>query len=499
MVSKVSTLNTDGVGAVLAAAEDGSVKLATGVPGYPINGIFASLQSSGSICANWQYNEKIAYEMAVGSSACGERAIVVSKHVGINVMSDPLIISATHGIGAGIVVIAGDDVGAELSQNEQDSRWYGKLAEIPVYDPSTPQDLYDSIFDGLALSERISAPVLVRVTVAVLNDRSDITRRKYTAEPGKLGRDIWNYTMYGKHQKYLKEGWSAASFESSRSGLNKIVRRGPYGIISSGHASIPAAAIAASYRMSHLTLGFVNPFPKNKVNDFISEMEYVLVCEDVAPFLEEHINSPKARGRMTGHLPRAGVLDEDNIMNAVENILKDRINPEIVPETLESRGFAKSLCKECPYKPVYDAIKMLDAPVSSDVGCSIYTANPPYNIVTVACGLGSSISAACGFNKKGVAMAGDFSLLHTGLQSMLNAKLHGHNVLVVVFVNEEAAMTGGQKIPEVTGIIKSLFGDDCSVNEAEGLTAENVYEDLKKMYEEPSMKVYLVKGLCVKK
>ena len=156
---------SNGIEAACRAISDSGVKLIVGVPGYPINGLFSALKGQH---AEWQYNEKIAFEMAVGASACGDRAIVIAKHVGLNVMSDPLIISSTHGIGAGIVVIAGDDVGAIQSQNEQDSRWYGKLAEIPVLDPSTPGDLYDAIFEGLDLSERISAPVIVRVTEPVL-------------------------------------------------------------------------------------------------------------------------------------------------------------------------------------------------------------------------------------------------------------------------------------------------------------------------------------------
>ena len=146
-----------GTEAARAAVEDAAVRMATGVPGFPINGLFTALQQSG-MHARWQLNEKIAYEMAMGASACGDRAVVVAKHVGLNVMADPLIISATHGIGAGIVVIAGDDVGATMSQDEQDSRWYGRLADIPVYDPSTPGELYDSIMDAIMLSEQISAP-----------------------------------------------------------------------------------------------------------------------------------------------------------------------------------------------------------------------------------------------------------------------------------------------------------------------------------------------------
>ncbi len=140
----------DGIEAAHLAIKDCGVKMINGVPGFPINHLFTAMQNDKDMSARWQFNEKIAFEMAMGASVCGERAAVICKHVGMNILSDPLIISATHGIGAGIVVIAGDDVGAVFSNDEQDSRWYGKLAEIPVFDPATPQDMYDADHSGLS-------------------------------------------------------------------------------------------------------------------------------------------------------------------------------------------------------------------------------------------------------------------------------------------------------------------------------------------------------------
>jgi indolepyruvate ferredoxin oxidoreductase alpha subunit len=492
----VNRVMMSGVEAALRAVEDSDVKLATGVPGFPINPIFSAFQSSDKLRSEWQYNEKIAYEMALGASVTGSRAVVVSKHVGLNVMSDPLIISATHGIGSGIVVIIGDDIGAVLSQNEQDSRWYGKLAEIPVFDPATPQDFYNSIIDGLILSERISAPSIVRITDPVLKENGEVITRKAKSPQKRLDMSVWRYTMYGKHQKYLNDGWSQANFEAGGSSMNKAVRRGRYGIISSGHASAVSSIIADTMGISQLTLGMVNPFPRNKVNDFLSGLEFALICEEPSTFIEEQVNSPKARGRLTGHLPRSGELDENMILQAIESLRNDKIKVTVEPETLDSRGFTRSFCSGCPFLPVYEAIKSLGEPVVSDVGCSIYMANPPFSMVQVACSLGSPVSVACGMDKKGVAMLGDFGLLHTGMQSLLNAKYHSYNVLVVLFVNEMAAMTGGQVIPDITETVKSVFKDDCVVVETSSLTYEKALEGLKSLYSMPGMKIYLVRGKC---
>ncbi|OPY28377.1 MAG: Indolepyruvate oxidoreductase subunit IorA [Methanocella sp. PtaU1.Bin125] len=489
-----------GTEAARAAIEDAAVRLAAGVPGFPINGLFSALQQSGlqasSLEARWQFNEKIAFEMALGASACGSRAVVVAKHVGLNVMADPLVISATHGIGAGIVVIAGDDVGAAMSQNEQDSRWYGRLGDVPVYDPSTPGELYESIVDGIMLSEQISAPVVVRVTDPVLAATGPVNRRKAPVAEKKLSRDVWQYTMIGKRQRYLKDGWALAVRRSAGTPMNRIVRKGKLGIISSGYASVPAAAIAAANRMSHLSLVMVNPFPRKKVDDFVAEMDAVLVCEEASTFIESQAPSPKVKGRLTGHLPQWGGLDEQQILDAVSHIMETRPPVPIEPETMQSRGFARGLCPGCPFAPVYEAIKALGVKVASDVGCPILTTNPPYSMVDVACSLGSPASVASGFIEKGVAMLGDYGLLHTGLPALLNAKYNGYGVLAVVFVNGEAAMTGGQEVPDVVPLLTAVFGDDCIVADASGLDADRAGDDLRKLLQAPGLKVYAVRGAC---
>lgn len=484
-----------GVDAARLAAEDASVKLATGVPGYPINGLFTALQQS-EIGARWQLNEKIAFEMAMGASASGNRSMVVSKHVGLNVMADPLNIASTHGIGSGIVVIAGDDPGAMLSQNEQDSRWYGKPGDLPVYDPSNVTELYESIMDGMLLSEQISAPAIVRVTDPVLSSSGPVTRRKAPAPGKELSRDVWQYTMLGKRQKYMRDGWTAAARRASATPMNRIVRRGRTGIISSGYASEIASGIAAANRLSHLALAMVNPFPAKKVADFIAELDAVLVCEETSTYIESQVMSPKVRGRLTGHLPMAGGLDEQMILDAVTRIGEAKVASVIQPETLEARGFARGLCPGCPFEAVYNAIKSLGAKTASDSGCSILTANPPYSMVDVACSLGSPASVASGFREKGVAMLGDFGLLHTGLPALLNAKYCGHDLLAVVFVNRKSTMTGGQDVPDVVPLLVSVFGDDCTVLDVGGLTVEQTREELRKLFQAPGLKVCAVRGEC---
>ena len=302
--------------------------------------------------------------------------------------------------------------------------------------------------------------------------------------------------MYGKHQKYMSEGWEIASREADMSRLNRCIKRSPIGIISSGHASVIAGDIAAKLDLSHLSLGFVNPMPRALVCDFLSAMDFVLICEEAAPFLEEQMCSPKVKGRLTGHLPRTGPLDLVAIRHGAENIAFESVPAAVEPETMASRGMAIGHCDNCPYEPVYRAIKSLGVPVAGDMGCSILAANPPLSMIDVACSLGSSVSSACGFSRKGIAMMGDFGLLHTGLQAMLNAKLHDYDVLVVVFANRQAAMTGGQVLPDVTEILKNIFKDDCVVADAAGMNEDRVRNDLAGLLQSKGMKVYVIRSQC---
>jgi indolepyruvate ferredoxin oxidoreductase alpha subunit len=225
-------------------------------------------------------------------------------------------------------------------------------------------------------------------------------------------------------------------------------------------------------------------------------MDFVLICEETAPFLEELICSPKVKGRLTGHLPRTGPLDETSVCHGIENVAFESVPTMVEPETMSSRGMAVGHCDNCPYGPVYRAIGSLGVPVAGDMGCSILAANPPLSMIDVACSLGSSVSSACGFSRKGIAMMGDFGLLHTGLQAMLNAKLHGYDVLVVVFANGQAAMTGGQALPDVTGILESIFKEDCIVAEAGEMKEDTVRKDLAGLLQSKGMKIYVIRSQC---
>jgi indolepyruvate ferredoxin oxidoreductase alpha subunit len=435
-----------GLQAAVLAAQDAGVKVRAYVPGYPINDLAAALNCEISV------SEKVALEIALGASATGLRALVLVKQMGMNVLADPLVISATHAIGSGLVVMAGDDLGPKGSQAEMDSRFYGPLAEIPVLDPRSPAALHASILEAYTISEWLRIPVVVRVTARLLLAEEEVLARPSPGTPQLFELENWSLTARGKHQRHHDRILSFAEEASESSTLNRFDISGNVGIIASGFA----ASLAQGLGVSLLILGYSNPLPKKLLQRFIDGHRSILVAEEPEPFIESQIRgSTKVKGKLTGHLPR-GPLERADIINALENLDK---KPKRLPEVYESvdeRGY-EGVCEECPFAPLFSALAEIDASVAGDAGCAIRASREPFSSVDVVYGLGSSVGVASGFAKKGIAVIGDFALAHSGLTGLINALWQKRDVLVIVLKNDVAAMTGGQPAPDLTGVLQALL------------------------------------------
>ena len=485
-----------GFDAVAYGLIDSGVKIVTGVPGYPITELMEALKDPGLkskdlIRHEWSVNEKVALEIALGSSICGERSAVITKHVGMNILSDPLVSSTTHTIGAGVVIFAGDDPGLQKSQNEQDSRFYGLIAEVPVFDPSTPQELYQSITDGFLLSENTRAPVIIRLTDRLLKSYGNIERIGRSTPSASFDKKIWNLTMPGKHQRFHMDSYPKMCSYAEGSALNYCKNRGNSGIISSGFPSSLVESVIPE-NVSHLSLGVVNPLPVTLINRFIKEHDRVLVIEETETFIERQLPY-HVLGKLTGHMPY-GLVEVSEIQKAIENFGEDTVERTITPQAIAERG-THPVCEDCPYLPLYNAVKELGVPVAGDLGCSILTSAPPLSLLDAAFSLGSSVGTACGFNRKGIAIVGDFGFVHSGIAGLINAVHNKHELVVIVLQNEVAAMTGGQMVPDLTGLVRSYIKDTEILNMQEDI-------DIKKMLQEKlgkkGVSVILARARCPK-
>ena len=501
----------NGFEALYLAAIDSDVTLITGVPGYPVTSLMelflkkekkekkensSTNTQSSTYRARWLTNEKVALEIALGASVSGKRALVLVKHVGMNLLSDPLITSVTHTIGAGLVIIAGDDPGVKGSQNEQDSRWYGRIAEVAVFDPVDPDAAYRTLRRAYELSEETRVPVIIRVTACLEKSKGKVRRLPASSavHPG-FDRSIWGLRMVEKHQHFHSQVYPVLEAEAENTDLNEIkdgteeteanvqtqehrevesrgtesrgaenkrVKR--IGIISSGFAaSIVEDTLKKSGcypGVSHLVLSLVNPLPLQKIGNFLKNNRRVLVAEESEPFIEEQIRiSGNVYGKKTGHLPYGQIMPED-IDFALEHIEEETAPiPVDSVRTDSGKKDRATICEDCPYLPLYHFLRLPDVQVAGDMGCSVRSAPEPLAAVDVSFALGSAISVACGFEKKGIAVIGDFALAHSGILGLLTAASEGYEVLVLVLQNEVAAMTGGQKVPDLRKVVEAIVPD----------------------------------------
>lgn len=435
-----------GTDAVRLAVEDAGVESITYVPGYPATELAEDLGAEISI------NEKVALEVALGASVTGARSLVLSKQLGLNVLADPLVISAVHTVGSGLVVIAADDLGPKGSQAEMDSRAYGPLAELPVLDPRDTASLYASVLEAYQISEWLRVPAIVRVTERLLSSQGpDVSRREAKGHGLKFDSRTWELTVKGRHQKHHFDVLRAAEEASEATLLNRVEISGGVGIIASGYP----ASLASGLGTSILFPGYSHPLPWKTIRRFVEGHRLVLVAEEPEPFIESQLRmSPKVRGKLTGHLLR-GPLERRDLVFALENIDRESVVRTCQYESTEERGYS-GICSDCPFNPLYRALAKLEVAVAGDAGCVIKATREPYLAVDVAFGLGSSIGVASGFQRKGVAALGDFALAHSALQGLINAVWQGREVLVVLFKNDVAATTGGQKAPDLVGLLETL-------------------------------------------
>ncbi len=542
-----------GFEALYLAALDSDVELITGVPGYPTTSLMELFLKNSHFDARWLTNEKVALEIALGASSSGRRSLVVVKHVGMNLLSDPLITSVTHTIGAGLVIIAGDDPGVKGSQNEQDSRWYGKIAEVAVFDPHDPATAYRALREAYELSEKTTIPVIVRVTAGLDKIKGELKRLPASAKPHpEFDRSIWNIRMREKHQRFHREVYPLLEEEAENTELNtlkkgkrkekeagKLSEKTSVAIISSGFASTLVEEVLektirdnmvssvpdphntfSQNTFSHLSLNLVSPLPLRKIRAFLEENDRVLVVEESEPVIEDQLRiTGKVYGKNTGHIPYGQVLAED-IEFALEHIGEDKPSKPGEKSISETRKQSRtSICEDCPYLPLYHLLRSLDVRVAGDMGCSIRSAPDPLASVDVSFALGSAISVACGFEKKGIAVIGDFALAHSGILGLLTAVNDGYDVLVLILLNDVAAMTGGQEVPDLTKVVEAIVpdvsfidldgksGEKGSGNETGSETAyenenESPESELSNLISEklalPGVSVIFVKGKCTK-
>jgi indolepyruvate ferredoxin oxidoreductase alpha subunit len=472
--------------AIVRGALEAGVALVTTYPGTPASEIgdrCYEISRQTDLKFEFSTNEKVALEVAAGAAACGWRVLCAMKHVGVNVAADALMTLAYVGVKGGMVIVSADDPSLFSSQNEQDNRYYAKLAGLPMLEPATPEEAKAMTLAAFALSEQLKVPVLLRTTTRVNHTRGPVTLGELAARsgPGRFYKDPFRQVMVPAvarqaHVRLLAAQDQARALAET-SDFNKISGRGAWGIVTSGVAGTYAAdaltELGLADKVRLLKLGFTHPLPETLLGDFLATLSKVLVVEELEPYLEDALKAVAQvrgltvtiRGKGPGLFSRLyeyhpGLVREvvARFFDAASEAPCPLVPEKILGQPLPDRP--PNLCSGCPHRATYYAVKIalkdlgVEGIFPTDIGCYTLGLLPPLSMADYLICMGSSISTAAGISRatgqKVVAFIGDSTFFHSGLPALANAVHQKHDFLLVILDNGTTAMTGHQPHPGVS-------------------------------------------------
>lgn len=449
--------------AVARGLYEGGLRVASSYPGTPSTEITECIAKYDDVYSEWAPNEKVAMEVAVGSSIAGARSFCAMKHVGLNVAADPLFTASYTGVNAGMVIAVADDPGMHSSQNEQDSRHYAKAAKILMLEPSDSEECLEYAKASYELSEKFDTPVILRLTTRVahsrsivnIGERNDIGVKEYVKNPGKY---VMMPAMAKKRHIVVEDRMVAEREWAETASINTVEYNDKkIGVISSG-ICYQYAKEALGDRVSYLKLGCVNPLPIELIKNFAANCDNVYVLEELDPFIEEHCKQIGID--VIGK--DAFTLQGEYSQNLIAKVIFGETKPTMKAD-IDIPARPPVLCAGCPHRGLYYALKKLKLTVSGDIGCYTLGALPPIGMMDTCVCMGASVSALHGRNKadennckNSVAVIGDSTFIHSGITGLIDIAYNQSNSTVIILDNSITGMTGHQDNP-TTG--KTIKGD----------------------------------------
>ena len=453
-----------GNAAVARGAFEAGVNVVASYPGTPSTEITEETAKYDEIYSEWAPNEKVAAEVAIGASIGGARAMSCMKHVGLNVMADPVFTVSYTGVNGGLVFCVADDPGMHSSQNEQDSRHYAKASKIMMLEPSDSSECKEFTKRAFALSEEFDTPVFIRLSTRVSHSQSLVElKERENVELKPYEKNIGKYVMMPanavKRHVTVEERISSLIGFAESDGINTVESNGSkIGVITAGIA-YEYAKEALGDKADFLKLGMVYPLPVEKIKEFAKSHETVYVIEELDPVIEDHCRSigvTNIKGKEIFTL----------LGEYTPNMIKKAVLGEDAPETLRAEEpipvRPPVMCAGCPHRGTFYVLKKLGLVVSGDIGCYTLGAVAPLASVDTTICMGASVSAALGmakargeeFNKKLVSVIGDSTFMHSGITGLVDIVYNKGNNTVIILDNSITGMTGHQNNPTTGYTIK---------------------------------------------
>ena len=535
---------------------EAGVQFIAAYPGTPSTEIVEALAAAarrlgGRPYVEWSVNEKVALEAALGAAVTGTRAVAVMKHVGLNVAADPFFSSAYLGVEGALVVVSADDPWMWSSQNEQDNRWYGLHAYVPVVEPTGPQDAKEAAKLALEYSARYKKPFLLRSTTRISHTRVPVETSAIPAEEleprGNFSKNPARWTLipqYARmHRVELLEAWDRLRHELAGFPLNRVEGSGPVAVVAPGlgyrYAREAVRMLGAEDEVTVYAVATPVPLPEPLAEKILSH-DTVLVIEEGDPVVEIQLKTMAvevgARARILGKhgterlLPRHGELGLEKAAIALAKVL-GREPPSWAREEQWEPGVKLPprppvICAGCPYRSFFYALrraanKLRLRPVySGDIGCYSLGILPPFEVQDIIVDMGASIGSGSGMartlagdGRVVIAIIGDSTFYHSGVSALMNAVYNKSPLLVVVLDNHTTAMTGhqphpgvgvdaeGHSAPEIrveevargVGVEKILVSDAFDIRDSEA----KLVEALRYTVEARKPAVVVARGACI--
>ena len=456
-----------GNAAVAQGAYEAGVRFVSAYPGTPSTEITETMATypAEEVFVEWAPNEKVAAEAVIGAAIGGGRALTACKHVGLNVMADPVFTDSYIGVNGGAVFCVADDPGMHSSQNEQDSRHYAKAAKIPMLEPADSSECKEFTRLAFDLSEQFDTPVFLRLSTRVshsqslveIGERKEVPLRDYQKDIRKNvmmpANAIGRHVVVEERSKKLAQFAETAAFNRVEDNRSKI------GVITAG-ISYEYAKEALATRVNYLKLGLVYPLPEQAIRDFAAKCETVYVIEELDPFIEEFCRAigvsviGKEAFTLLGEYTPSMIAEAVFGEAAAESAAPDKPLPARPPV----------LCPGCPHRATFYVLSKLGLTVSGDIGCYTLGAVAPLSSVDTTICMGASIGAAHGmakvrgkeFNKKLVSVIGDSTFIHSGITGLSDIVYNKGSNTIIILDNSINGMTGHQDNP-ATG--KTIRGE----------------------------------------
>lgn len=452
-----------GNAAVARGAYEAGVRVVSSYPGTPSTEITETIVEYPEVYVEWAPNEKVAAEVAIGASVAGGRAMSCMKHVGLNVMADPIFTASYIGTNGGLVFCVADDPGMHSSQNEQDSRHYAEAAKLPMLEPSDSSECKEFTKSAFALSEKYDTPFFIRLSTRISHSQSMVelcAPEKSELKPYEknISKNVMMPAMAkGRHiavenrLRQLKEFAEVCPFNRIERNNSRI------GVICAG-TTYAYAKEALGDKVNYLKLGMVYPLPDKLIKDFAASVDELWCLEELDPVIETHI-------RVLG-IPVKGKEYFTLLGEYSQNLIKKAVlgQETVAAPAAEIPARPPVLCVGCPHRGTFYVLKKLGVTVSGDIGCYTLGAVAPLSSVDTTICMGASVSAAHGmskargaeFNKKLVSVIGDSTFIHSGITGLIDIVYNKGNNTIIILDNSITGMTGHQDNP-TTG--KTIRGE----------------------------------------